>query len=57
MTEKAAATLTIRDAAEMTEEGRSAIAGWLRQQAANLEEHGKDYAGGFRARYLYQDED
>ena len=52
---KSAAVVTIRGALDMTPDGRKAIATWLRKQATNLVKHGKDYAGGFQARYLYQD--
>ncbi len=52
-TEETAAILTIKDADKMNDAGRKAIAEWLRQSAKNLVKHGKDYSGGFRARYIY----
>lgn len=55
-TEKSAAVLTIKDAADMTDEGRRQVAKWLRKQARWLEEAGQEYSPRFRARYLY-DED
>ena len=51
---KAAAILTIRDAADMTPEGRKDIAAWLKQQAKDLVKYGDDYSGELRARYLYE---
>jgi hypothetical protein len=54
-TEKSAAVLTIKDAGNMTPEGRKEVADWLRQCAKTLVKHGKDYAPRFRARYLYRD--
>jgi len=50
---KSAAVLTIKDAADMTPEGRKAIAEWLRRHAQYLVAQGKDYSPRFRARYLY----
>lgn len=50
---KAAAVLTVRDAGNMTAQGRRAIAAWLRRNARFLEEHGKDWDKDFVARYLY----
>lgn len=52
--EKAAAILTIRDAARMTKRGRRQVAAWLRQHAEFLQEHGSEYAGRFTGRYLYR---
>lgn len=51
--ENSAAVLTIRDAAEMTPEGRRQLADWLRHSAKTLVKHGKDYSKRFRARYLF----
>lgn len=51
--EVSAAILTIKDADKMNDAGRKAIAEWLRQSAKNLIKHGKNYSGGFRARYIY----
>ena len=50
--QRAVATLTIKDAGEMSDAGRADIAGWLRSQADWIEEQGKDYANRFRARKL-----
>ena len=50
---KAAATVTIRDAAHMTPRGRKAIAKWLRSRATLLEKHGDLLAPRFTARYSY----
>lgn len=46
------ATLTVRDAATMTAEGRRNVAAWMRRQAAELLKQGDQYAKVFRARYL-----
>jgi len=51
---ESAAIVTIRDAAEMTAEGRKAIADWLRMHAKMLLQHGGDYSKVFRGRYLYE---
>lgn len=51
--EKSAAILTIKEAAEMTPEGKKDIARWLRRQAKFLEQSGAEYASRFTARYLY----
>jgi len=53
---KAAAILTIRDAANMSEKGRKDIVDWIRQQAKDLIKYGDDYSGTMRARYLYEDD-
>ena len=53
---KSAAILTIKDASDMTDEGRKSIATWLRQQAKDLLKYGDDYNGTMRARYLYEDD-
>jgi len=54
---KSAATLTIKEADRMTEDGRKEVADWLRAQADSLEEGGHDYAARFRARYMFRDGD
>lgn len=56
MVEKSAAILTIRDAAEMTEEGRKEIARWLRRQTNLLLKHNTELASRYTARYLYTEE-
>lgn len=53
-TERAVATVTIKDAAKMTARGRKRIATWLRSRAVLLEKHGDLLAGRFTARYFYQ---
>ena len=50
---KTAAVLTINDAAKWTARGRKRVACWLIQQAKFLVNHGKDFSGTFRARYIY----
>lgn len=55
--ERSAAVLTIKDAAEMTPDGRKRIAEWLRHCAKALPKDGANYAPRFRARYLYRDEE
>lgn len=50
---KSAAVLTVRDAPNMTPEGKKAIAEWLRKQAKMLVKEGKNYSKRFTARYLY----
>jgi hypothetical protein len=52
----AAAVLTVKDADLMTRRGRKGIAAWLRRQAMFVERHGAEFAGLFRARYLYRGE-
>lgn len=49
-----AATLRIKDAANMTEGGRKEISKWLRKEAKALAELGDKYSPNFRARYMYQ---
>lgn len=51
---KAAATLTITNAARMSLNGRAAVAEWLMRQGGELIREGRHYAPRFRARYLYQ---
>ncbi len=50
--EKAIATLTIHRVAEMTPEGRKAIAEWLRNHAKMIVKEGKNYSKRFTGRYL-----
>jgi hypothetical protein len=52
--EKSAAIVTVFDAPKMTKRGRKEVAAWLRRQAEFLEKDGEEYAGKFRARYLYR---
>jgi hypothetical protein len=52
---KAAAVVTIRNAHKMDEEGRKAIAAWLRRHANYIVKHGKAYGPEMRGRYLYVD--
>lgn len=56
-TEKTAAVLTIKNAADMSPKGRREIADWLREQAKTLEAEGVQYSSRFRARYLYRSGD
>ena len=56
-TETVAAKVTIHRAGDMTEEGRKAIADWLRQMAEQLEEEGHNYAPRFNGRYIGVDSD
>lgn len=51
--ERSAAIVTIKDADRMTPKGRREIAAWLRRQAGFLTKHGDNFAGLFRARYIY----
>ena len=54
-TEKSAAIITIKSPGSMTKKGRSEIAAWLRQHAANLVRHGDKYTDGrFTGRYIYE---
>jgi hypothetical protein len=46
-----AAAVHIKRAADMTPEGRAAIASWLRQHGRDLVQHGREYAAAFRGRY------
>lgn len=52
--EKSAAIVTIKDAQDMTPEGRKDIARWLRRQAAFLEKHAEELSNRYTARYLYR---
>lgn len=53
--EKSAAIVTIFSAPAMTDEGRRAVAEWLREQAKGLIKYGKDYTTKrFTARYIYK---
>lgn len=48
-----AARITIEGPGRMTASGRRSIAAWLRQHAAHLLKHGKNYTEGrFTGRYL-----
>lgn len=51
-TETVAAKVTIHHAADMTEEGRKAVADWLRKMADSLEEDGHNYSPKFTGRYI-----
>ena len=51
---KSAAILTIKDAADMTDQGKKDIAEWLRRQAQFLRKDGKNFSKRFRARYMYR---
>lgn len=50
---KVAASVLITRASDMTNEGRSQIAAWLRDQAKSLVSHGARYSANFRGRYYY----
>lgn len=51
---KSAAIITIKAPGRMSARGRRDIALWLRQHAAHLLKHGKDYTGGkFTGRFYY----
>lgn len=50
---KAAAVITIRDAADMTPSGRKSIALWMRRQADFLVREGDNLSNRYTARYLY----
>jgi hypothetical protein len=50
---RAAAILQIHDAPNMTRQGRTRIANWLRHQARFLETNGPQFAKRFKARWLY----
>lgn len=52
--DRAAAIITIRDAARMTARGRRNVADWLVRQARFLREHGQEYSDRFTGRYLYR---
>lgn len=55
--ERSAVILTVKEAADMTPEGKKEIARWLRRQAKNLEQYGTEYASRFTARYLYREDE
>ena len=48
---KVIATLEIKNAAKMAEEGRKEVADWLRRQAKELIKEGKNYSKHFKATY------
>ena len=50
----AAATVTIRKAADMTPARRKNVARWLREQARFLERHASELSPRFTARLLYR---
>lgn len=50
---KIAATVIIRRGADMTKRGRKQIAGWLRRQAAFLENHGDRMASRYIGTWRY----
>lgn len=52
--EQAAAILTIKDAAEMTEKGKMNVVRWLRRQAYFLEKYNTELGPRYTARYLYE---
>jgi hypothetical protein len=54
MKTKAAAVLTIRNAADMTPEGRADIVRWLDRQKRFFLKHYKELSPTFRARYVYE---
>lgn len=49
------ALLYIRNAADMTEEGKVAVADWLRERAEDLLAKGHEYSFLFTARYNPED--
>ncbi len=51
---KAAATVTIREAAKMTAKGRKKVANWLRGRAKLLENHADLLAPRFTSKYFYK---
>ncbi len=54
---KAAAILTVHNAADMTEEGRKAVVKWLRKQAKFLMDYPNELSPRFTARYLYSEKE
>lgn len=52
-TDRSAAIVTVKDADRMSVDGRKDIARWLRRQAGFLEKYGSEFAGTFRARYIF----
>ena len=55
--QKVAATLTIHDAREFTDEGRAEVVAWIRKQADYLDEYYLELSKRFTAKYWYNDED
>ena len=51
--DKAAASVTVYQVANMTTKGRKAVCGWLRKLADDLQREPESFAKTFRARYLY----
>jgi hypothetical protein len=51
---KAAAVLTIKDAANFSADGKRRIVAWLKQQIGFISKHNRELAPTFRARYLYE---
>lgn len=54
MNEKAAAVLTIHDAARMTPKVRASVVQWLTKQAILLDQHSEQLSKRYTARYLYR---
>lgn len=52
--EKAAAVLTIFDAASMSPKGRASVVNWLTKQAVLLDQHSDQLSKRYTARYLYR---
>lgn len=52
---KSAVVLTIKDAADMTDNGRRDIAKWLDRQKQFLLKNNKELSRRFTARYLYEE--
>lgn len=52
--EKAAAILTIFDAAAMTPKGRAEVVKWLTKQAVLLDQYPDQLSKRYTARYLYK---
>lgn len=50
--EKLVATITLHKVAEMNDDGRLAVAEWLRKQAFFLQTDGAKFSKSYRARYL-----
>lgn len=54
MAAKAAAILTIHDAAKMTPKGRAAVVKWITKQAVLLDQYPDQLSTRYTARYLYK---
>jgi hypothetical protein len=51
--EKVAASFTVHEVANMTDDGRKDICKWMRRLASSILKEPESFAKTFRARYIY----